>query len=57
MYMEKTSEYVFAKSFEELKEAAEAGKTIQFNLCGTWVDWVNPDFSGDLTDYRFKKEK
>lgn len=55
MYNEKVEEYYFPNSFEELKQASKEGKVIQFNLCGDWTDWDNPDFTGDLSDYRIKR--
>ena len=52
--MSENTQYKNPESFEELKEAVKNGKTIQFNLCGDWVDWDNPDFTSDLSDYRIK---
>ena len=43
-------------SIEELKEAHEKGRTIQFRLDGrTWVDWPRPSFDSDPDDYRIKE--
>ncbi|GEM_PF-6321366 len=43
-------------TIEELKEAHEKGRTIQFRLDGrTWVDWLRPSFDSDPDDYRIKE--
>lgn len=43
-------------TIDELKQAYVNGKTIQYNLDGTWVDWENPNFDDDADQYRIKEE-
>lgn len=44
-------------TIEELKEAYKQGKTIQYNLDGEWVDWDNPAFDDEASEYRIKTEE
>ena len=42
-------------TIEELKEAYAKGETIQFKLDGKgWIDWDNPGFDCDASEYRVK---